>query len=383
MAAPAINCIFCILLLSTSSSISRHVAEASRPSRSRRELLGATTVRDVFAPVTNPVTVPATTNPASNPGVVTVPSTSPGFVTTPNFPPLYPEPSSTTPDPSMTMPAPFTNPVTAPITNPATTPSPASGTSPVTNPTTYPYPPQGGVGAVPTAPVFQAPATTVPVGATPMYPAPATTVPTGAAPTTVAGAGQSTWCVAKAGVMEAALQAGLDYACGMGGADCSALQPMGSCYNPNTMQAHASYAFNSYFQRNPSPASCDFGGAGMLVATNPSSGACVFQTSSGSGSTGYTPAVTGTTGPVGMTPAVGMTPSYGTGPTTGTGQVDGGSGSTVLNANNNPGGTSMYGPGNPTGFSGSTSGGAPASLSCGWVLSLIWIFTFAYVKEKA
>lgn len=378
MAVPALNCVFCILLLSTSSSISGHVAEASCRSRSRRELLGATTtVRDVFAPVTNPVTVPAT-NPASNSGVVTVPATNP------NFPPLYPEPS-TMPDPSTTIPAPFTNPVTAPITNPATTPTAVPGTSPVTNPTTYPYPPQsggvGGMGGVPTTPVYQAPATTVPVGATPMYPAPATTVPTGAAPTT---AGQYTWCVAKAGVMEAALQAGLDYACGMGGADCSALQPMGTCYNPNTMQAHASYAFNSYFQRNPSPASCDFGGAGMLVATNPSSGACVYQTSSGSGGTGFTPAVTGTTVPVGMTPgfgAAGMTPGYSTGPTTGTGPaVGGGSGSTVLNANNNPGGTSMYGPDNPTGFSGASSGAA--SLSCGWVLSLTLLFTIAYVKEK-
>ncbi|KAM0907804.1 hypothetical protein ACQ4PT_015925 [Festuca glaucescens] len=374
MAAPALNCIFCIFLLSTSSSTSGHVAEASCRSRSRRELLGATTVRDVFAPVTNPVTVPAT-NPASNPGVVTVPSTNPGFATNPNFPPLYQEPS-TMPDPSMTTPAPFTNPVTAPITNPATTPTAVPGTSPVTNPATYPYPPQGGgVGAVPTTPVYPAPATTVPIGATPVFPAPATTVPTGAAPTTMAGAG--TWCVAKAGVMEAALQAGMDYACGKGGADCSALQPMGSCYNPNTMQAHASYAFNSYFQRNPSPASCDFGGAGMLVATNPSSGACMYQTSSG---TGYT----GTTGPVGMTPgfgSAGMTPGYSTGPTTGTGPaVGGGSGSTVLNANNNPGGTSMYGPDNPTGFSGASSGAA--SLSFDWVLSLIWIFTIAYVKEK-
>ncbi|XP_051230285.2 glucan endo-1,3-beta-glucosidase 13-like [Lolium perenne] len=179
----------------------------------------------------------------------------------------------------MTTPAPFTNPVTAPITNPATTPTAVPGTSPVTNPATYPYPPQGGGVGVPTTPVFPAPATTVPIGATPIFPAPATTVPTGAAPTTMTGAG--TWCVPKTGVMEAALQAGMDYACGMGGADCSALQPMGSCYNPNTMQAHASYAFNSYFQRNTSPTSCDFGGAGMLVDTNPSSGACMYQTSSG------------------------------------------------------------------------------------------------------
>lgn len=343
----------------------------------RRELLGgpgATTTRDVFAPVTNPVTVPAT-NPASPGGIVTVPATNPGtgtgFATNPNLPPLYPEPS-TTPDPT-TMPAPFSNPVTAPtmpapftapVTNPATTPTPLPGTSPITNPaTTYPGSSAGaGVGSVPTTPVYQAPATTV---------------PTDAAPTTVqpaaGGAGQSTWCVAKAGVMEAALQDGLDYACGMGGADCSALQPMGSCYNPNTIQAHASYAFNAYYQRSPSPASCDFGGAGMLVATNPSSGACMYQTSSGS-----SPAVTGTTtGPVGMTPGFGPV-----GTTTGTGPAvsGGGSGSTVLNANTYPGGTSMYGPGNPTGFSDTSSGAA--SLNCSWVLSLIWIFTFAYVKVK-
>jgi hypothetical protein len=79
-----------------------------------------------------------------------------------------------------------------------------------------------------------------------------------------------TWCIAKTGMTDKVLQNGIDYACGIGGADCSAIQPMGSCYNPNTVQAHASYAFNSYFQRNPSPASCDFGGAGMLVNVNPS-----------------------------------------------------------------------------------------------------------------
>jgi hypothetical protein len=76
-----------------------------------------------------------------------------------------------------------------------------------------------------------------------------------------------------------------------------------------------------------------------------------------------------------------MTPGYSTGPT-GTGPAVGG-GSTVLNANNNPGGTSMYGPDNQSGFSGSSSGASAASLSCGWVLILISTFTFAYIKEKA
>ena len=61
------------------------------------------------------------------------------------------------------------------------------------------------------------------------------------------------------------------------------------------------------------------------------------------------------------------------------GTMGGGSGSTVLNANN-PGGNSMYGGyDNPTGL---TAGSAP--LSCGgWVvLCLVWMVTFAFVKEK-
>uniref|UniRef100_J3LUI0 X8 domain-containing protein n=1 Tax=Oryza brachyantha TaxID=4533 RepID=J3LUI0_ORYBR len=284
------------------------LAEVSSP---RRELAAArTTAHDVFAPVTNPTTMPATnpvtvpaTNPAMNPvtpGIVTVPSTNPatGYSNNPNPPPLYPEPTPVTmPDPTTTTtPTPFMNPVTAPtmpspvtnpttpVTNPATTPA-------VTNPTTtpYPYPQQGGM---PTTPIYQPPATM-----------PGTVQP--AAPT-VAG---QTWCVAKTGLMDAVLQNGLDYACGIGGADCSAIQPMGSCYNPNTMQAHASYAFNSYFQRNPSPASCDFGGAGMLVNTNPSSGTCMFQTSAGYGA-GYSPGVSGTV-PVGGAGVTPMGPAVG------------------------------------------------------------------------
>uniref|UniRef100_I1PH34 X8 domain-containing protein n=1 Tax=Oryza glaberrima TaxID=4538 RepID=I1PH34_ORYGL len=355
------------------------LAEVASPSP-RRELAAAarTTARDVFAPVTNPTTTPATnpvtvpaTNPAMNPvtpGIVTVPSTNPatGYSNNPNLPPLYPEPTPVTmPDPTTTTtPTPFMNPVTAPtmpspVTNPATTPA-------VTNPTTmpYPYPPQQG-GVMPTTPTYQPPAT-------------------------MPAAGGQTWCVAKAGLMDAALQSGLDYACGMGGADCTAIQPMGACYNPNTLQAHASYAFNSYFQRNPSPASCDFGGAGMLVNINPSSGTCLFQASSAGYGAGYSPGVTGTV-PVGggagagagvgvgvtpMGPAVGGTGGAGVTPMGPA--VGGGSGSTVLNANS-PGGNSMYGSdSNPT----SLTGAAAAALSSGWVLCLVWIFTFAYVKEK-
>lgn len=222
---------------------------------SRRELLNnfKTTLYD-NPPITTFPTAPVSTPPVTllpdnpTPTVVTVPATNPVTITPAN--------PVSTPDP-----LPSTTPVTVPptnasvnppvpITNPVTTPAPITvpGAQPITNPvTTYPAP----AGNVPvTTPV------TNPV------PPPATT-------NAPAVPGQS-WCVAKAGALETALQAALDYACGMGGADCSQLQQGGSCYNPNSLQNHASYAFNSYYQKNPTPTSCDFGGTATVVNTNPS-----------------------------------------------------------------------------------------------------------------
>lgn len=89
------------------------------------------------------------------------------------------------------------------------------------------------------------------------------------------------WCVvspvAVAQVDETSLQAALDYACGAG-ADCSLIEPGEPCYLPNTLVSHASYAFNSYWQKTKAAgATCDFHGAAVLTSSDPSVGDCVFD----------------------------------------------------------------------------------------------------------
>ncbi|GAB2230505.1 hypothetical protein Drorol1_Dr00014773 [Drosera rotundifolia] len=86
-----------------------------------------------------------------------------------------------------------------------------------------------------------------------------------------------TWCVANENVEPERLQAALDYACGPGGADCGPIQKGYNCYDPNSLFAHASYAFNSYYQLNARRAgTCYFGGAAYVVTQQPRFGTCEF-----------------------------------------------------------------------------------------------------------
>ncbi|KAJ0983012.1 hypothetical protein J5N97_011267 [Dioscorea zingiberensis] len=86
-----------------------------------------------------------------------------------------------------------------------------------------------------------------------------------------------TYCVATEGADRRMLQAALDWACGPGRANCSEIQPGETCYDPNTVKAHASYAFNSYYQKEGKVAgSCYFQGVAMITTSDPSHGKCIF-----------------------------------------------------------------------------------------------------------
>ncbi|XP_074320841.1 glucan endo-1,3-beta-glucosidase 3-like [Silene latifolia] len=91
-----------------------------------------------------------------------------------------------------------------------------------------------------------------------------------------------TYCVAKEGADPKMIQAALDWACGPGKVDCSPLLQGQPCYEPDTVVAHANYAFDTYYHKmGMSSGTCYFDGVATVSTTDPSHGPCTFPGSGG------------------------------------------------------------------------------------------------------
>lgn len=79
------------------------------------------------------------------------------------------------------------------------------------------------------------------------------------------------FCVANSSAPHSALKHSLDWACGLGSANCSAIQPGQPCYASDDIVAVSSYAFNDYYHRTQSSGgTCNFNGTAMITSTDPS-----------------------------------------------------------------------------------------------------------------
>lgn len=189
-------------------------------------------------------------------------------ITIPGPPTILPGPPEAEPSPFIYIPSPPGSTLSPPYYEPSppsyVSPSPPSyvpsPTGFVPSPPSYvPSPPSSYVpsptGFVPSPPVFEPPV---------VFPPPTVPPPPNTAPNI------ALWCVAKPSVPDPIIQEAMDYAC-WSGADCSSILPDGSCFQPNTLFAHASFAFNSYWQRTRvAGGTCEFGGTAILVTVDPS-----------------------------------------------------------------------------------------------------------------
>ncbi|OAY26441.1 extensin isoform X2 [Manihot esculenta] len=213
---------------------------------------------------------PSTTIPTPNLSPPSSPfSYIPPFLPIPSPPPspigIVPSPPETTP---------FPNPPEFVPSPPTLIPGPPEIVpSPITYIPSPPYPEFSPPSYIPSPPTFvPSPTGYIPSPFLPpvVYPPPTVPPP----PRTVPQ--QALWCVAKPSVPDPIIQEAMNYACASG-ADCGSIQPNGPCFQPNTLFAHASYAFNSYWQRTKvAGGTCSFGGTAMLVTVDPSFDGCHF-----------------------------------------------------------------------------------------------------------
>ncbi|XP_050214181.1 PLASMODESMATA CALLOSE-BINDING PROTEIN 5-like isoform X2 [Mercurialis annua] len=86
------------------------------------------------------------------------------------------------------------------------------------------------------------------------------------------------WCIADEQTPDEELQIALDWACGKGGADCRMIEEHHPCYLPNTVKAHASFAFNNYYHKfKHKGATCYFNAAAIITDLDPSHNNCKYE----------------------------------------------------------------------------------------------------------
>ncbi|XWS75754.1 hypothetical protein CRYUN_Cryun01aG0119200 [Craigia yunnanensis] len=173
------------------------------------------------------------------------------------------------------------NPPPSPMNYGLPTPTPPSYIhSPPANPPEHGFSPPSNFSSPPQhqpSPPKHVPSPPKHVPGQPIYQSPVLNPPPLGPPPPHKGSQSGVWCVAKPTVPDTIIQAAMDYACGSS-ADCKSIQPNEACFQPNTLIAHASYAFNSYWQKTKgSGGTCDFGGTAMLVTVDPSFDKCQFS----------------------------------------------------------------------------------------------------------
>ncbi|RZC93024.1 hypothetical protein C5167_028383 [Papaver somniferum] len=79
------------------------------------------------------------------------------------------------------------------------------------------------------------------------------------------------WCVADRQASKEKLEDALNWACGQRSDICLNIQQYKPCYLPDILEDHASYAFNSYYQKFKNQgAVCDFRGVAKIANVDPS-----------------------------------------------------------------------------------------------------------------
>ncbi|GMI69501.1 hypothetical protein like AT2G43670 [Hibiscus trionum] len=92
-----------------------------------------------------------------------------------------------------------------------------------------------------------------------------------------ASSGGNTWCIAKPSTENARLNVNINYSCTQSGVDCRPIQPGGTCYRPNTIVSHASYAMNLFYRTaGKNTWNCHFNGTGIIISQDPSIGSCNY-----------------------------------------------------------------------------------------------------------